>query len=383
MARVAAINCDEDENKPFCGQMGVQGFPTLKIITPGKKPGKPKVEDYQGARTAKAIVDTVVDRIPNHVKRATDKDLDKWLGQNEERPKAILFTEKGTTSALIRALAVDFLGAIDVAQVRSKESASVEKYGVSEFPALVVIPSSDAEVQLYEGELKKQPILEFLGQFASPNPDATGKAASASTNSKAKAKPKAKQPQKQPKTEDEEPSEENDEPEAKPVQEPESIPPLSTLATAESLESSCLAPKSSTCVLVLLPETSDADAELPSTATNALSSLAEIEYKHSLRGARLFPAYSVPGVNTGSQALRTALGLEDSKSVQIIAINARRGWWRRYGNAEDFGIVAVESWVDAIRLGEGAKEKLPEGIVRDEAETQEKKAETDAEHDEL
>jgi protein disulfide-isomerase A6 len=77
------------------------------------------------------------------------------------------------------------------------------------------------------------------------------------------------------------------------------------------------------------------------------------------------------------------LGLEDSKSVQIIAINARRGWWRRYGNAEDFGIVAVESWVDAIRLGEGAKEKLPEGIVRDEAETQEKKAETDAEHDEL
>ncbi|CAI7602406.1 unnamed protein product [Penicillium pancosmium] len=387
LARVAAVNCDEDENKPFCGQMGVQGFPTLKIVTPGKKPGKPRVEDYQGARTAKAIVDTVVDRIPNHVKRATDKDLDKWLGQNEERPKAILFTEKGTTSALIRALAVDFLGAIDVAQVRSKEAASVKKYGVSEFPALVVVPGSDVDAQLYEGELKKQPILEFLGQFASPNPDATGKAASASTDKskpKSKPKPKAKQPAKEAKSEDDTPSDESEEPEAKPVREPEPIPPLSTLATAESLESSCLAPKSTTCVLVLLPETSGAGAELPSTATDALSSLAEIEHKHSLRGARLFPAYSVPGVNTGSQALRTALGLEDNKKVEIIAINARRGWWRRYGNAEDFGIAAVESWVDAIRLGEGAKAKLPEGIIRDdEAEAQEKKAEADAEHDEL
>jgi hypothetical protein len=29
----------------------------------------------------------------------------------------------------------------------------------------------------------------------------------------------------------------------------------------------------------------------------------------------------------------------------------------------DFGAVAVESWVDAIRLGDGTKEKLPEGIV--------------------
>lgn len=390
LARVAAVNCDEDENKPFCGQMGVQGFPTLKIVTPGKKPGKPRVEDYQGARTAKAIVDSVVDRIPNHVKRATDKDLEKWLGQNEERPKAILFTEKGTTSALIRALAVDFLGAIDVAQVRSKETASVEKYGISEFPKLVVVSGSGAEAQLYDGELKKQPIIDFLGQFASPNPDATGKSASAPASSKPKPKPKskAKVPPKQPSTEDDASGDVDDEPEAKPVQTPALTPPLPTLATSESLDSSCLTPKSPTCVLVLLPETSSADPDLPSTATDALSSLAEITHKHALRGTHLFPAYSVSGANTGSQTLRTALGLEDNKKVEIVAINARRGWWRRYGNAEDVSATAVESWVDSIRLGEGSKEKLPEGLIReDKAEPEKKKAEAEAEveaeHDEL
>ena len=52
LAKVAAVNCDEEANKPLCGQMGVQGFPTLKIVRPGKKAGKPLVEDYQGARSA-------------------------------------------------------------------------------------------------------------------------------------------------------------------------------------------------------------------------------------------------------------------------------------------------------------------------------------------
>ncbi|CAG8106506.1 unnamed protein product [Penicillium nalgiovense] len=405
LAKVAAINCDDDENKPFCGQMGVQGFPTLKIVTPSKKPGKPRVEDYQGSRSAKGIVDAVVDRIPNHVKRATDKDLDKWLGQNEDRPKAILFTEKGTTGALIRALAVDFLGAIDIAQVRNKESASVKKFDVTEFPTLVLIPSADAEPKIYAGDLKKKPITEFLSQAAAPNPDASPRSAS-NSNSKPKPRQKSK-PASKPTSvvddaEDLKPtaSQDQDEtdPSEKPVQVPIPAPPIPTLATPESLESACLTPKSGTCVLVILPETSEPDAAPPASATEALASVAEIGHKHALRGTHLFPLYAVPSINTGSKTLRGALELADGQTVEIIALNARRGWWRRFSGAgADFGAVAVESWIDAIRLGDGAKEKLPEGIVvsvgaeaepeaevKPEAETVEAEAEEQAaEHDEL
>ncbi|CAI7595451.1 unnamed protein product [Penicillium glandicola] len=413
LAKVAAINCDDDENKSFCGQMGVQGFPTLKIVTPSKKPGKPRVEDYQGARSAKGIVDAVVDHIPNHVKRATDKDLDKWLGQNEDRPKAILFTEKGTTGALIRALAIDFLGAIDIAQVRSKESASVTKFGVTEFPALVLIPSANAEPEIYAGDLKKKPITEFLSQAATPNPDASPRSV---PNSKPKPKPKSK-PASKPTSvaddaEDLKPTAAQDQdqtdPSAKPVQVPVPAPAIPTLSTPESLESACLAPKSGTCVLVILPEASEPDAALPASATEALASLAEIGHKHAQRGTHLFPLYAVPAINTGSKTLRETLELADGQTVEIIALNARRGWWRRFSGADaDFGAVAVESWVDAIRLGEGAKEKLPEGLVAGveaeaepevevkpeaeaevEAETVEAEAETEpeeqaVEHDEL
>ncbi|CAG8890049.1 unnamed protein product [Penicillium egyptiacum] len=376
LAKVAAINCDDDENKPFCGQMGVQGFPTLKIVTPSKKPGKPRVEDYQGPRSAKGIVDAVVDRIPNHVKRATDKDLDKWLGQNEDRPKAILFTEKGTTGALIRALAVDFLGAIDIAQVRNKESASVKKFGVNEFPTLVLIPSADAEPKIYAGDLKKKPITEFLSQAAAPNPDAAPRSASDSKpKPRQKSKPASKPTSVVDDADDLKPtaSQDQDEtdPSDKPVQVPIPAPPIPTLSTPESLESACLTPKSGTCVLVILPETSEPDAALPALATEALASVAEIGHKHAQRGTHLFPLYAVPAINTASKTLREALELADGQAVEIIALNARRGWWRRFSGADaDFGAVAVESWVDGIRLGEGAKEKLPEGIVSVEAEAE-------------
>jgi protein disulfide-isomerase A6 len=112
-------------NKPFCGQMGVQGFPTLKIVRPGKKPGKPTIEDYQGERSAKGIVNAVKDKVPNSVKRVNDKSLDEWLEANKDGAKAILFSDKGVVSATLRALAIDFAGVVSVAQIRKTEKAAV------------------------------------------------------------------------------------------------------------------------------------------------------------------------------------------------------------------------------------------------------------------
>jgi protein disulfide-isomerase A6 len=404
LAKVAAINCDDDENKPFCGQMGVQGFPTLKIVTPSKKPGKPRVEDYQGARTAKGIVDAVVDRIPNHVTRASDKDLDKWLGKNEDRPKAILFTEKGTTGALIRALAIDFLGAIDIAQVRNKETASVKKFGVTDLPALVLIPGPDAEPKIYEGDLKKAPITEFLSQAAKPNPDASGRAA---PDSKPKPKPKAKsasKPASKPTPvadEDAGPTDSQDrDADSKPVNVPAPAPPIPTLSTTESLETACLSPKSGTCVLAFLPKLSNPDATPEPAVSQALESLAELRHKHVQRGAHLFPIYAVPDPTSVSEQVRAAFDLGDPESqvLRVVVLNARRGWWSSYV-ASDYDAVAVESWVDDIRLGAIVKQKLSEGIVggsepKAEAEPEaepvepvepetEKADENTVEHDEL
>lgn len=371
--------------------MGVQGFPTLKIIKPSKKTGKPVVEDYQGARTTKAIVDAVIEKIPNHVKRVTDSVLEGWLAESNDTAKAILFTEKGTTSALLRALAVDFLGGISFGQIRSKDAGAIELFGVDAFPTLVLLPGGDKEGLVYDGEMKKDPMVAFLGQIAPPNPDPAPK----------KTKPSAKKPTKDDKNksakdsssfseassshksadaseaaasatsivlEDEATPSESPEPIATPEDAPTPAampdvpPPIPTLATPEELQMACLGEKTSTCVLALLPTVDTPDSSLPESATLALASLAELTKKHAQRHGKLFPFYSVPALNAGSTALRSGLNIKGDGEIELVAVNGRRGWWRHYGK-EEFGVMDIENWIDAIRLGEGSKQKIPEGVI--------------------
>ncbi|KAL6880835.1 hypothetical protein J3F83DRAFT_720012 [Trichoderma novae-zelandiae] len=378
LAKVAAVDCDDDVNKPLCGSLGIKGFPTLKIVRPGKKPGRPVVEDYQGQRTAGAIVDAVVSKINNHVVKLTDKDVEGFLGKDEEKPKAILFTDKGTTSALLRSLAIDFLDAVTIGQVRNKETATVEKFGISSFPSFVLIPGGGKEPIAYTGELNKKDMVEFLKQVAEPNPDPAPSTAKpgkkASTKDKAgKEAPKA----------DESSSTASSETSAAAAPESTLID-IPALTSKAELEDHCLQPKSQTCVLAFVPAST---SEMRNKILSAVSQL-HTKYVH---GKRHFPFFSVDSDVEGSAALKEALGL--SGKIELVALNARRGWWRRYDEGE-YSVHSVESWIDSVRMGEGEKQKLPEGIVVKKAEpTEEAKAQTEVpaaeeateepEHDEL
>jgi protein disulfide-isomerase A6 len=61
LAKLVAVDCDDASNRALCAKYGVQGFPTVKIFSAGKK-GMPT--DYYGERTWKSIVDTVTPMIP-------------------------------------------------------------------------------------------------------------------------------------------------------------------------------------------------------------------------------------------------------------------------------------------------------------------------------
>lgn len=381
--------------------MGVQGFPTLKIIKPGSKPGRPVVEDYQGPRNVKGIVGAVMDKIPNHVKRLQDKDLDGWLSTGNETTKAILFTEKGTTSAILRAIAIDFLGKIKVAQIRNKETAAVEMFGISTFPTLVLLPGGAKDSLVYDGEMKKGPIVTFLSQIVPPNPDPAPESTKASSSKK----PKATKPLSSSSSAFSEASASHKSAEASeaaasgstivledfdasespmpivppsetPITVPDSTPPLPTLGTLAELILTCLDPKvGRTCVLALLPLQADADATPPEPAAQALKSLALIAEKHVKRKAKLFPFYAVPAENEATETLRDRFGLKPVTELEIIAVNVKRGWLRRY-SSENTDIVSIESFIDGIKLGDGKKEPLDEGVILQPAEKE-------ADHDEL
>lgn len=353
LAKVVAIDCDDDSNKKLCGAHGIQGFPTIKTFRPGKKAGgKPIVEDYRGARTATAITEEVVNKINNHVTKVTDQDVDAFLGK--AGPKALLFTEKGSTSALLRSIAIDFLDVINVGQVRNKEKGTVKLFGVEKYPTLVLVPEgSDAEPIIYDGELKKKGMVDFLKQAGQPNPDPAPKAKGDGKQKKAS---KEEKKQTKPTTASDKASESSTETTTtttKPAAEAATEIPITTISSGDVLRENCLQAASHTCVLALVPSES---SEQGDRVVRSLSKL-NAKYLHGKR--HLFPFFSVSSAVDGESSLRSALGA--SGAVELVAINARRGWWRQYSG--DFGLESVESWIDAIRMGEGAKKTLPKEVL--------------------
>ncbi|KAF4124848.1 protein disulfide-isomerase A6 [Geosmithia morbida] len=343
LAKVAAVNCDDDSNKSLCGAHGVQGFPTLKIFRPGKKQGsKPIVEDYKGPRTASGITDEVVKNINNHVSRITDKEIDSFIGK--EGPKALLFTDKGTTSALLRSVAIDYLGVMHVGQIRNKEKGAVKQFGIEKFPTLVLIPEGAiVEPIVYDGELRKKDVMAFLSRAVEPNPDpapAKGKVKKgASADEKAKA---AKLD-----------ADANTSPTTSTAGAEATTVAINSISSAEKLQEKCLQVSSNTCVLAIVP------AKSSDKGDQVVQSLSKLNAKYIHGKRHLFPFFSLSTEVAFEASLRSALKLADD--VDLVAINARRGWWRQYKG--DFSLESVESWIDAIRMGEGDKNSLPNGIL--------------------
>ncbi|PHH49666.1 putative protein disulfide-isomerase [Ceratocystis fimbriata CBS 114723] len=330
LANVAAINCDEDVNKGLCSSMGIQGFPTLKIVRPGKKRGRPIIEDYRGERSAGGIVNAVTMGINNHVIKVTDKDLDKFLESNPEQPRALLFTDKGVTSTLVKSLAIDFLSQMSIGQVRNKEKNTVEKYNVKKFPTLVLLPASGGDPIFYDGEIKKEPILDFLAQAATPNPDAF--------KIKSKTVPKDKKPPKDSakdkvKAQDKEANEK-----PKPAEATLHLPTV--LSTAQEIQESFLSSKSKTSLVFLGPETT------PSIETIG---------KYLAAKHPAFPFYTLSSDSPALGPLRAVLGVEQEENM--VVVNYKRGWVSKYDG--DFTQKSISDFMQAVVAGSWKREDLP------------------------
>lgn len=366
LAKVAAIDCDEEKNKQFCSMQGVQGFPSLKIVRPGKKAGRPVVEDYNGERTAAAISQAVAAKINNHVTRVTSTELDGFL--KGDKPKAILYSNKGTTTPLLRSIAIDFLDVIPIAQIRDKETAAVKRFNIEKFPTLVLIPGEDQEPIVYDGAMDKKEIVKFLSQVGQPNPDpAPPKKKADTTKAKGKAAEKKAEEKKAVKSEASAESESSTSTETTAETAIPSIIPISSLSTEEELSKECLERKSHTCLLVFTP------SEETEVGNKAVGSLSHINTKYVHGKRHLFPFFSIASDTEAASKVPKALEL--TGEVSMVAINSRRGWWRLYEG--DFSLQSVENWIDTIRMGEGTKKKLPAGIVVEPVEKAES-SETEA-----
>ena len=79
----------------------------------------------------------------------------------------LLFTQKKSTPPLFKSLSKDFKGIIVMGEVRSSEIELCQKFGVAEFPKIIVLTDpQDHKGPIYEGELKKDQLMKFIRKHA-------------------------------------------------------------------------------------------------------------------------------------------------------------------------------------------------------------------------
>lgn len=133
------------------------------MFKPKRKQGntdKQKVVlDYNQERKAKDMKRFVDYQMPEFIENINgDKDLATFEDKavRNELPQVLLFTSKSGTSSLTKYLSTEFRRRILLAQIEpTKNNQSIiDKYGINDFPALLVIPPRTANDEEEEGDAK-------------------------------------------------------------------------------------------------------------------------------------------------------------------------------------------------------------------------------------
>jgi len=153
MVIFGAVNCDEDANRPLCGQFQVQGFPTIKVFPFGKeRKQKNGPKDFQGQRTAAAMERAATDALLAVKVPAIKEsgDLESFLNDEASLVRMLLFSSKKKAPTLLRALA----SAFDMVSfgLVTEGSAVAEELKVEAFPSILGYVQGSSEGVVYEGQ---------------------------------------------------------------------------------------------------------------------------------------------------------------------------------------------------------------------------------------
>lgn len=163
MAKLGVVNCDDE--KSLASRFGIKGFPSIKVFKgEGKKARRPS--DYNGERSAGAIIAHAKYVMPSYIVRVKDSGIDAFFRDERRVPHVLLFTDKTTTSPLYKGMSAEFKGLASFGEVRKKDAGDlIEKFGVKTFPALYYLKAGDSDpatATLHTGAMDPTSLRKFL-----------------------------------------------------------------------------------------------------------------------------------------------------------------------------------------------------------------------------
>jgi protein disulfide-isomerase A1 len=151
--RITKVDCTEDENKDLCSKHGVSGYPTIKVFRNGE------VSDYEGGRTADAIVDYLEDAQRPAVSELEDAEAHTAFQSVKNVVVVGYFTEKEES---FDAIGEALRGSAAVGRVVGDEL-----YG-AENGQIVLYRSFDEPRIVYDGEMNAEDLASFVAENALP-----------------------------------------------------------------------------------------------------------------------------------------------------------------------------------------------------------------------
>ncbi|KAL1405166.1 hypothetical protein Q8F55_008791 [Vanrija albida] len=170
------VDCDQAQNKGLCGELGIQGFPSIKAFP---RAGKSAPRDYNGQRQRGDLIEYAKLLIPDRVRKLrasaddVDQVLDKFLAEKPTQPHALLIHPSAPSIPFLwkvlgaRLQSKAFLGYIRDTPKHSVLSA-VDVYDANDSgdTARVVVweagEKAKTKVVEYNGALKFNALLEWL-----------------------------------------------------------------------------------------------------------------------------------------------------------------------------------------------------------------------------
>jgi len=161
----------------------VKGTPTIRLYKPKKKQGpsnkRKDVVDYNYERKAKDMKRFVDEQMPNFIERINGaKGLQSFEEKAERNglPGALIFTSKPSTVPMTKYLSTEFRRRMLIGEVypTKPNKEIMEKYGVTDLPALIVFPhdaEKDAGPLVFDGDgFTKNKLQSFLSKQALKEP---------------------------------------------------------------------------------------------------------------------------------------------------------------------------------------------------------------------
>lgn len=153
----------------------IKGTPTIRLFKPKTKKNrynrKKIVLDYNGERKKKDMKRFVEANIPNFLEKVHDlKGLEKFqLKANKYGlPQALVFSKKGTTSALLKYASAEYRRRLLIGEVKmtKKNKAVMDKFSVDGAKTAIVVVKGDEVVPYTKNGFSFHKVVNFLGKHA-------------------------------------------------------------------------------------------------------------------------------------------------------------------------------------------------------------------------